>query len=298
MTGSRVSLWLGSCSKLPYLIVWWRIETKRTSFWLNLMIPQIPVVCCLKTVCAPSIFLFFDDTTSWHSWQCLSSPERVTHDTWQVCTQNIFPLISIIRIFSVCPSFPFFWPGVPRTNGMHDDASLVAWHTHMFWHQKTAKKINECVCVHMTRVASWHHQPPWHAAPGDRWWWPGIVCQQVPPDFMIHNKVRCPQDPGTDTHGGTRGQLILHLSQFSQAWQHFRETITCHMQNKEGLFRFMIRCIFGQYLWGFWVDDWRMQKSCLSTQRSVLSFNIRYLFFVGIHPHIRSHQFGQIWAGD
>ena len=63
MTGSRVSLCLGSCSKLPYLIVWWRIETKRTSFWLNLMIPQIPVVCCLKSVCAPSIFFIF----RWHN---------------------------------------------------------------------------------------------------------------------------------------------------------------------------------------------------------------------------------------
>ena len=155
MTGSRVSLCLGSCSKLPYLIVWWRIETKRTSFWLNLMIPQIPVVCCLKSVCAPSIFLFFDDTTSWHSWQWLSSPERVTHDTWQVRTQNIFPLISIIRIFSVCPSFPFFWPGVPRSNGMHD-ASLVAWHTHMTSEKKPRKLMN-------VFVFTWHG---WH---------PGII---------------------------------------------------------------------------------------------------------------------------
>ena len=77
--------------------------------------------CVLPKKCLGALNIFiFDDTKSWHSWQWLSSPERVTHDTWQVRTQNIFPLISIIRIFSVCPSFPFFWPGVPRSNGMHD----------------------------------------------------------------------------------------------------------------------------------------------------------------------------------
>ena len=94
-------------------------------------------------------------------------------------------------------------------------------------------------------------------------------------------------------HTDNRGQLIMHFSQFSQAWQHFRETITCHvMGDKEVLFRFMIRCIFGQYLWGYSVDDWRMQ-SCLSTQRSVLSFNIRYLFFC---RNSSWHQVASIWT--
>ena len=142
--------------------------------------------------------LFFDDTISWHSWQCLSSPERLTHGTWQVRTQNMFPLISIIRIFSVCPSFPFFWRGVPRTHGMHDALR----DTHMFWHQKTAKKINECVCVIITWVTSWHHQPSWHRAPGtgggDQ---ASCVSRCLMALWFIFrcNKVRCPQ--GTDTHG-------------------------------------------------------------------------------------------------
>ena len=61
VTRSRVSLWLGSCSKLPYLIVWWRTETKETSFSLNLMIPQIPVVCCLKK-CYKNISFILDVT--------------------------------------------------------------------------------------------------------------------------------------------------------------------------------------------------------------------------------------------
>ena len=95
-----------------------------TSCSLNLMISQIPVVCCLKKCPCSQISFISDDTNSWHSWQWLSSPERVTHDTWQVRTQNIFPLISIIRIFSVCPSFPFFWLGVPRTKGCITRPSL------------------------------------------------------------------------------------------------------------------------------------------------------------------------------
>ena len=82
------------------------------------------------------------------------------------------------------------------------DAWRVAWHTHMFWHQKTAKKINECVCVIMTWVTSWHHQPSWHRAPGtgggDQ---ASCVSRCLVTLWFIFrcNKVRCPQ--GTDTHG-------------------------------------------------------------------------------------------------
>ena len=151
--------------------------------------------CCVlpkKVSVLTNIFYFGCDTNSWHSWQWLSSPERVTHDSWQVRTQNIFPLISIIRIFSVCSSFPFFWLGVPRTNGcitrppLHDI-------------RKQPRKLMNVF------VWSWHG---WHPgiilAPGDRWWWPGIVCQQVPPDFMIHNKP--------DVH---KTRALIHATSFN-----------------------------------------------------------------------------------
>ena len=93
----------------------------------NLMISLIPVVCCLKKFpCFLSRYFQLQMIQSdAHWWHRLSAPRPLTHDTWQVSTQNIFPLISIIRIFSVCPSFPFFWRGVPRTNEMHNTNSDI-----------------------------------------------------------------------------------------------------------------------------------------------------------------------------
>ena len=160
-----------------------------------------PNTCCVLPKIYPSLrkyLLFFDDTISWHSWQCLSSPERLTHGTWQVRTQNIFPLISIIRIFSVCPSFPFFWLGVPRTNGCITRPPL-----HDIRKQPRRKLMN-------VFVWSWHGSHPGIISPPDIGP-PGQVtgggdqascvsrCLVTLWFIFRCNKVRCPQ--GTDTHG-------------------------------------------------------------------------------------------------
>ena len=227
VTRSGVSLWLGTCSKLPYLIVWWHTETKRTSFKLNLMITQIPVVCCLKFIRA-SENIFYFSMTQFHDIHDTTVPVI----TWAAHTRHMtgphtkyFPTYFYNPDIFCLPFISFLLTGCSQDQW---DAWRVAWHTHMFWHQKTAKKINECVCVIMTWVTSWHH----HRAPGtgDRWRWPGIVCQQVPHSWLYDSYSAAIKSDVHKAliHTDNRGQLIMHLSQFSQAWQHFRETITCH----------------------------------------------------------------------
>ena len=151
VTRSRVSLWLGSCSKLPYLIVWRRTETKETSFSLNLMIPQIPVVCCLKK--CHKYLLFW----MWHKFVTFVT---VTVITWAGHTRlmtgphtKYFPTYFYNPDIFCLPFISFLLTGCSQDQWMHNASPFA-------WHQKTAKKINECVCVIMTWVTSWHHPGP------------------------------------------------------------------------------------------------------------------------------------------
>ena len=169
----------------------------------------------------------------WHKFVTFVT---VTVITWAGHTRHMtgphtkyFPTYFYNPDIFCLPFISFLLTGCSQDRGMHN-ASLIAWHTHDI--RKQPRKLMNVF------VWSWHGSHPgiigphWHRAPGDRWWWPGIVCQQVPPDFMIHNKPDVHKTRALITLV-TRGQLIMHLSQSSQAWQHSRETITCHMGQRD-----------------------------------------------------------------
>ena len=144
--------------------------------------------CCVlpkKCLCALNIFIF-----RWHN---LMTFMTVAVITWAGHTRHMtgphtkyFPTYFYNPDIFCLPFISFLLTGCSQDRWMHN-ASLIAWHTHDIRKQPRRKLMN-------VFVWSWHRSHPgiigphWHRAPGDRWWWPGIVCQQVPADFMIHHK--------------------------------------------------------------------------------------------------------------
>ena len=152
VTRSRVSLWLGTCSKLPYLIVWWHTETKRTSLKLNLMIPKY-LLCVAQKVSTTTISFIF----RWHNFMTFMTVPVIT---WAAHTRHMtgphtkyFPTYFYNPDIFCLPFISFLLTGCSQDQWMHNASPFA-------WHQKTAKKINECVCVIMTWVTSWHHPGP------------------------------------------------------------------------------------------------------------------------------------------
>ena len=110
--------------------------------------------CCVLPKKVSQIYLLF---WMWHKFVTYVT---VTVITWAGHTRHMtgphtkyFPTYFYNPDIFCLPFISFLLTGCSQDQWMHNASPFA-------WHQKTAKKINECVCVIMTWVTSWHHPGP------------------------------------------------------------------------------------------------------------------------------------------